>query len=160
MASKTIDILRVSTRKQELADSLKERLNTVKERAKAEFATVETDIDLLVFLLDSFDKHNGSDLTRNQKNLGNIADLVTKQMAINETDNTTVKLSNTEVFINKRRITSAWIQSELGCSFSAVKTWLESNQEMIDKHHVKFNIYEHQNRLVSKAQKSLEKTAV
>jgi hypothetical protein len=160
MASKTIDILRVSTRKEDLADSLKERLNAVKERAKADLADVKTDFDLLIFLLDSFEKHSGDGFTRHQKNLGSIENLVQRQMTTNETDNTTVKLGNTEVFINKRRITSTWIQSELGCSFGAVKTWLDSNQEMIDKHHAKFNIYEHQNRLASKAQKSLEKTAV
>jgi hypothetical protein len=97
--------------------------------------------------------------TRGDQNLEKIQELIAKQMEVNATDKEAVTLNGKPVYVNKRRITSSFVQQTLGCSYNPIKAWFdnEANQTMLEKHHAKFGINESYNRLVSKALKQAAK---
>ncbi|EIJ40937.1 hypothetical protein BegalDRAFT_3571 [Beggiatoa alba B18LD] len=159
MSTKAIDIFRVSTRNAEIAESFKQRIENAKKLAGVKVgANISSDSELLDFLLSSLEKENDTEkLSRNEQNTLRIQELVKKQMDLNATDNATVLLGNKTVFVNKRYISSAWIQKELGCSYVAIKSWFDNpeNQTMLDKHHVKHGIDANHNRLIAKIEKNM-----
>jgi hypothetical protein len=119
-----------------------------------------SDKDLVLYFLDMLESQQAEKgLTRADKNAEKIQELITQQMAVNATDNEAVPLNGKLIYVNKRRITSSFVQLTLGCSFNPVKAWFdnEANQAMLDKHHAKYGINESYNRLVSKALKQASK---
>ncbi|EIJ44369.1 hypothetical protein BegalDRAFT_0002 [Beggiatoa alba B18LD] len=154
MSTKAIDVFRVSTRNAEIADSLKLRIENAKKLASVKArGSVSSDMELLDFLLGFIEKDNDTDkLSRNEQNTLRIQELVKKQMDLNATDNQVVLLADKPVFVNKRYISSAWIQKELGCSYVAIKSWFDNpeNQAMLNKHHEKHGIDSNHNRLIAK----------
>lgn len=119
-----------------------------------------SDKDLLIFLLSLVEiELREKGLTRGDHNVEKIQELIAKQMEINATDNEAIPLNGKLIYVNKRRITSSFVQQTLGCSFNPVKAWFENeaNQAMLEKHHAKFSINESYNRLVSKALKQAAK---
>lgn len=130
------------------------------------FAAIKTnnmdvnDKDLLIFLLSLVEIEQGKKgLTRNDHNFEKIQELIAQQMEVNATDNETVVLNGKPIYVNKRRITTAFVQQSLGCSFTPVKVWFddETNQAILNKHHTKYGITESYNHLVSKALKQAAK---
>ena len=130
------------------------------------FAAIKTknadvsDKDLLIFLLSLIEIEQGEKgLTRGDHNFEKIQELIAKQMEVNATDNEAIPLNGKLIYVNKRRITSSFVQLALGCSFNPVKAWFENekNQAMLDRHHAKYGINESYNRLVTKALKQASK---
>lgn len=117
-----------------------------------------SDKDLLVFLLNLVESEQGEKgFTRSDQNLEKIQELVAQQMEVNATDKEAVTLNGKPVYINKRRITSSFVQLTLGCSYNPIKAYFENeaNQAMLEKHHAKYGINESYNRLVTKALKQV-----
>lgn len=153
-------IIRVEANEPESIELL-ERVENLRKIAaiKTKKADV-SDKELLLWLMTVAEmQQQEKGLTRSDKNVGKIQELITKQMDINATDNETVVLNGKPIYVNKRRITTAFVQQSLGCSFAPVKAWFddETNQVMLDKHHAKYGITESYNRLVSKALKQAAK---
>jgi len=153
-------VIRVSKNKNDGTELLNRVENAKKIVAiKTRNADV-SDKDLLIFLLGLIESEQGEKgLTRGDQNLEKIQELIAKQMEVNATDKEAVTLNGKPVYVNKRRITSSFVQQTLGCSFNPVKAWFENeaNQAMLEKHHAKFGINESYNRLVSKALKQAAK---
>ena len=153
-------IIRVEANENESSELLARVENAKKIVAvKTKNADV-SDKDLLIFLLGLVESEQGEKgFTRSDQNLEKIQELVAQQMEVNATDKEAVTLNGKPVYINKRRITSSFVQQTLGCSFNPVKAWFENeaNQAMLEKHHAKFGINESYNRLVSKALKQAAK---
>jgi len=154
MVAKTHDIFRVTTRNQDVAVSLKSRIEEAKKLASIKtIGNISSDLELLEFFLNQLESSNTEKLNRSEQNINNIQSLIAKQLDVNATDNTTVVLKDKPLFINKRFISSAYVQKELGCSFVAIKQWFDNpdNQAMLNKHHDKHGISPNHNRLVAKA---------
>jgi hypothetical protein len=153
-------IIRVEANENESSDLLARVENAKKIVAiKTKNADV-SDKDLLIFLLGLIESEQGEKgLTRGDQNLEKIQELIAKQMEVNATDKEAVTLNGKPVYVNKRRITSSFVQQTLGCSYNPIKAWFdnEANQAMLDKHHAKYGINESYNRLVSKALKQAAK---
>lgn len=144
---------------------LKARWSEAKQSALARGANISTDVDFLEYLLDYIEGGQAQNrMTPREANLNDINKLINAQIKLNEGDESTAKLKNGNIVsINKRRITPAWVQSELGCSFNAITAALGTKDEptelkrQIEKHHEKFDIGEHHNRAVLRAKASLDK---
>lgn len=155
---------RITTTDENAYLEYRKEIDELKELASGFSSTlIESDADFFEFLKDYFQKkESGKNLTPKQRNISEVASLIQRQMEINETDNDTYTLGSgdnaKQVFINKRYITPAWVQSELGCSFNPIKEFFgtkdnpnEENRKMLDKHHKKCEIDENHNRLIAKA---------
>lgn len=153
-------IIRVEANENESSELLARVENAKKIVAvKTKNADV-SDKDLLIFLLGLIESEQGEKgFTRGDQNLEKIQELIAQQMEVNATDKEAVTLNGKPVYINKRRITSSFVQQTLGCSYNPIKAWFdnEANQAMLDKHHAKYGINESYNRLVSKALKQAAK---
>lgn len=153
-------IIRVEANENESSELLARVENAKKIVAvKTKNADV-SDKDLLIFLLGLIESEQGEKgFTRGDQNLEKIQELIAKQMEVNATDKEAFTLNGKPVYVNKRRITSSFVQQTLGCSYNPIKAWFdnEANQAMLDKHHAKYGITESYNRLVSKALKQAAK---
>jgi len=158
---------RITTTNENDFAEYRREIDALKELASGFSSTlIESDADFFEFLKDYFKKNESSgNLTPKQRNISEVTSLIQRQMEINETDNETYQLgegdSAKQIFINKRYITPAWVQSELGCSFNPIKDFFgtkdnpnEENRKMLDKHHKKCGINENHNRLIAKALKA------
>jgi len=154
MASASIDIIRFYTRDENVANSFKERLDKVKELAKAKKGGMDlSNLELLDFLLTLADSE--LDTTKaSERNTIKIQEFVKLQMMANESDNEVVMMGETPVYVNKRRISTKLLQDTIKCTFGTIKKWFDENQEMLEKHHAKCGISEQYNRIVSKCASS------
>lgn len=140
---------------------LRTRIDNV--RKMVAIKTAQSDIkdrDLLIYLLGLVEiEQVEKGLSQSDRNLEKIQELVAQQMEVNATDKEAVTLNGKPVYINKRRITSSFVQLTLGCSYNPIKAWFENeaNQAMLEKHHAKYGINESYNRLVTKALKQASK---
>lgn len=153
-------IIRVEANENESSELLARVENAKKIVAvKTKNADV-SDKDLLVFLLSLVEiEQVEKGFSQSDRNLEKIQELVAQQMAVNATDKEAVTLNGKPVYINKRRITSSFVQLTLGCSYNPIKAWFENeaNQAMLEKHHAKYGINESYNRLVTKTLKQAGK---
>jgi hypothetical protein len=155
----SLDILRVSTKSKEELDATKARIDSLKLWAQGKAAKkIESDKELFFFMLDYLESESNS-LSRSESNKAKIVELINKQIEINKNDKQNITLGDKIVFFNKRRITPAWVQKQLGCSYNPVKEWFDNpnNIAMLDKHHKACKIDEHHNRVVDKALKFIAK---
>lgn len=141
-------------------EELQARIENV--RKMVTIKTTQADVNdrnLLLYLLSLAENELAAKSTRSDQNLEKIQDLIAKQMEVNANDTTTVMLNGKPIYVNKRRITSSFVQQTLGCSFNPIKAWFENeaNQAMLEKHHAKYGITESYNRLVIKALKHAAK---
>ena len=163
---------RLTTTNENEYNEYRNRVDALKQLANSlSTSTVNTDADFVDFLMNHFEENAKTNkLTPKQRNLSAVHELIQRQIDINETDDETFWLGEgenaKEIFINKRYITPAWVQKELGCSFGPIKDFFgikdepnEENRKMLDKHHKKCNIGEHHNRLIAKALKLKEKNS-
>lgn len=153
-------IIRVEANENESSELLARVENAKKIVAvKTKNADV-SDKDLLVFLLSLLEiEQVEKGFSQSDRNLEKIQELVAQQMEVNATDKEAVTLNGKPVYINKRRITSSFVQLTLGCSYNPIKAWFENeaNQAMLERHHAKYGINESYNRLVTKALKQASK---
>ncbi len=159
MASKELSVLNIKTSDADELQQIKQRIENAKASALEKGVKINTSKELLLFLLDQLESDNTEKQTPRQSNLSDIHRLINAQMEINKKDTTTCTLKNgNTVFINKRRITSAWVQAELGCSFGAIKAVLDDEfTEKLDRHHKACGIDENHNRSVLRAKTSVDK---
>lgn len=155
----SLDILRVSTKNKEEFDATKSRMDALKAWAQGKTGKkIDSDKELFFFMLDYLESESNN-LNRSESNKAKIVDLINKQLEINKNDKQNITLGDKIVFFNKRRITPAWVQKQLGCSYNPVKEWFDNpnNVAMLDKHHLTCKIDEHHNRVVDKALKFIAK---
>ncbi len=150
MASKSTDIIRFFTRDENVANTLKQRIEKIKELAKAKKGGMDlSNLELLEFLLNIAESE--LDTTKAfDRNTIKIQEFVKLQMMANESDNEVVMMGENPVHVNKRRISTKLLQDTIKCTFGTIKKWFDENQEMLEKHHAKCGIGEQYNRTVSK----------
>lgn len=152
-------IIEITTTSKEELDASKTKIEALKEWAQGKTGKkISSDKELFLFMLDYLDAESNN-LSRSESNKAKIVELINKQLEINKNDKQNITLGDKIVFFNKRRITPAWVQKQLGCSFNPVKEWFDNpnNTALLDKHHVACKIDEHHNRVVDKALKFIAK---
>jgi len=166
MASKEFAVLNIKTSDADEAQKLRQRIDNAEKMALSKGINLSNKKELLVFLLDQLEADNNDKQTPRESNISDIHRLINAQIELNKKDTATATMKDgSTVFINKRRITSAWIQKTLGCSFGAIAAVIGSSKiqspditefnERLEKHYKACGIDETHNNRQGKAVKGL-----
>lgn len=134
------------------AGEVKARFDALKAALNSEKGGRVTDFDALEFLLDAYEESKKPRGERIDSPLQKIRDAITAQMALNESSTA----EKDGVFYEKRRITSAWLQSATGANHAAIMSILEEMAGAIEANHTRAGIGEHFNRRAPKKHKEAD----
>jgi len=105
------------------------------------------DSDVIAFLLREF--HSKQQIGKHHEAFTRINEVVATQMAKNR---------DSEDWVEKRCITSAWLQKTSGCNFTAIQEWFKQHSDEISQHHRDCGLNEGHNRRVLAEMKRRAKT--
>lgn len=98
------------------ATGIKARFDAVKAQINSEKGGKTTDFDVIEYLLDAYDESQAPRAERSDSPLQKIRDAVSAQLRLNESS----QAEKDGIHYEKRRITSAWVQSTTGANHAAI----------------------------------------
>jgi hypothetical protein len=134
------------------ASETKARFDEVKAQLNSDKGSKLTDFDVIAFLLDAYAASKLPRTERSDSPLQKIRDAIAAQMNLNA--HSTAEKDG--IFYEKRRITSAWLQSATGANHAAIAAVLGEMTNEIDANHNDNNIGENFNRKAPKKHKDVD----